>query len=251
MEKFFIKYHKNKYPLMTNQDIIKLVYQETLGPNHIILTKETTLKYILNELNESNNDNNNLYEYIGPNYVRMDIHKYYKYYNEVESLNDLFFNSISTNNDKEILRNNLKDLLPYDVLNEYNLEPVSHSEIFRKSYFPHYRIIKSTFLTLDNKLKQITNFIDKLPSKSLISLEGRCASGKTTLCDNIKDKYTILAIDDFFLPFKSKTKERLEEIGGNINYELVKETLKSLKDSLCNNSKTFTYTAFDCSTQEY
>ena len=250
MKDIFLKYHLNKYPLMNHIDIIKLIYQEVMGPNHIIKSKELALEYIKKELNETHNDNN-LYEYLGGNYLRMDIHKYHHYFNELDSFLELFMNSLSQYNDIKLLENVLNDILSSDELNEYNYLPVSHSESYRNTYLPHYRIIKSSLITLEHKIIQMTNFIDKLPSKSIISLEGRCASGKSTLSENVKDKYTIISIDDFFLPMKLKTKERLSEIGGNINYELVKTTLENLKVSLENNIKEFTYKAFDCSKQEF
>ena len=251
MKKFFLQYHLNKYPHMTNQDIIKLIYQETLGPNHIIVSKESALKYISEELSLENNFSNNLYEYLGPNYVRLDIHKYYQYYNTIEPLCELLIESTCKNNDIEKLRNNLEEILSKDALSNYNFLPVSHSDQYREKYLPHYRIIKSSFITFDHKVKQITNYIDQLPINSIISLEGRCASGKTTLCNSINHLYTIIPIDDFFLPIKLKTKERLNEIGGNINYELIKEMLIELKDAISTKKETFSYKAFNCSTQEY
>ena len=46
MKDIFLKYHLNKYPLMNHIDIIKLIYQEVMGPNHIIKSKELALEYI-------------------------------------------------------------------------------------------------------------------------------------------------------------------------------------------------------------
>lgn len=251
MNNIFLKYHLKKYPLMNNQDIIKLVYQEVMGPNHIIKSFEIALKYIANELNDSSDANNNLYEYLGKNYVRMDIHNYFKFYKNVESLCDLFVSSLCVKDNRNELKETLESLLSLEEIKDYNYLPVSHSEIFRNAYLPHYRIIKSSFLTLEHRFFQLSNFMDKLPSKSIVALEGRCASGKSSICDKIKDKYTILPIDDFFLPIYLKSKDRLEEIGGNINYELVKDTLIDLKESLRLGKLNFTYKAFDCSKQEY
>lgn len=251
MTLIFLKYHLKKYPLMNNQDIIKLVYQEVMGPNHIIKSYEMALKYITNELNDLYNTNNNLYEYLGNNYVRMDIHNYFKYYNNLDSLCDLFISSLCDNDNKNELEETLTSLLSPAELKGYNYLPVSHSEAFRNAYLPHYRIIKSSLLTLEHRVIQLSNFMDKLPNKSIVALEGRCASGKSSICDKIKDRYTVIPIDDFFLPSFLKNKERLEEIGGNINYELVKDTLINLKESLRLEKLDITYKAFDCSRQEY
>lgn len=247
----FLKYHLKKYPKMTNQDIIKLIYQETLGPNHIISDQNRVLNYLQKELEENHNLFNNLYEYIGTNYVRMDIHKYYQYFNNIDTLFNLFLNSLSPNQDLNLLKDTLNNFLTIDDLKDYNYLPVSHSDIYKSSYLPHYRIIKSSLLTIEHKVIQLDNYLSLLPSKSIISLEGRCASGKSTITSKLKHKYTIIPIDDFFLPINLKTKERLNEIGGNINYELVKKMLVELKQALKRNLEVFSYSAFDCSKQEY
>ena len=247
----FLKYHLKKYPKMTNQDIIKLIYQETLGPNHIISDQNRVLNYLQKELEENHSLFNNLYEYIGTNYVRMDIHKYYQYFNNIDTLLNLFFNSLSPNQDLNLLKDTLNNFLTIEDLKDYNYLPVSHSDIYKSSYLPHYRIIKSSLLTIEHKVIQLDNYLSLLPSKSIISLEGRCASGKSTITSKLKHKYTIIPIDDFFLPINLKTKERLNEIGGNINYELVKKMLVELKQALKRNLEVFSYSAFDCSKQEY
>ena len=247
----FLKYHLKKYPKMTNQDIIKLIYQETLGPNHIISDQNRVLNYLQKELEENHSLFNNLYEYLGTNYVRMDIHKYYQYFNNIDTLFNLFLNSLSPNQDLNLLKDTLNNFLTIDDLKDYNYLPVSHSDIYKSSYLPHYRIIKSSLLTIEHKVIQLDNYLSLLPSKSIISLEGRCASGKSTITSKLKHKYTIIPIDDFFLPINLKTKERLNEIGGNINYELVKKMLVELKQALKRNLGVFSYSAFDCSKQEY
>ncbi|MBQ2891449.1 MAG: hypothetical protein IJE45_00995 [Bacilli bacterium] len=247
----FLKYHLKKYPKMTNQDIIKLIYQETLGPNHIISDQNRVLNYLQKELEENHNLNNNLYEYIGTNYVRMDIHKYYQYFNSLDLFVDLFFKSLSLNQDLSLLKETLNNFLSKEDLKDYNYLPVSHSDIYRSSYLPHYRIIKSSLLTIEHKVIQLDNYLSLLPNKTIISLEGRCASGKSTITSKLKHKYTVIPIDDFFLPINLKTKERLNEIGGNINYELVKKMLVELKQALKRNLEVFSYSAFDCSKQEY
>ena len=63
--KAYIKYHKNKYPKMTTQDIVKLLYQNHFGPGHFIKDIETIKNYYNHESNIINvNINNNLYEHI-------------------------------------------------------------------------------------------------------------------------------------------------------------------------------------------
>ena len=253
MKNIFIDYHLKKYPKMTTQDLIKLVYQEVLGPTHIITSDNLVLikNYILNELKETKNPNENLYEYLGNNYIRMNIHKYNDLGFNFDDFLNLFVNSNQKVSDLNCFKTTINNLLTKEDLKDYNYQPINHSSSFKEAYLPHYRIILSKYLTLEHKLSQIKNYLSSLPSKQIIALEGRCASGKTTISNYLKEDYTIIEVDDFFLPMNKKTNERLSEIGGNINYELIHETLKKLKEAIQNNEQTFTYLAFDCSCQAF
>ncbi|WP_310603905.1 hypothetical protein [Anaerosporobacter sp.] len=59
----------------------------------------------------------------------------------------------------------------------------------------------------------------------LIGIDGKCASGKTTLGYYLKGVYdcNLFHLDDFFLQEHQRTKERLAQIGGNVDYERFKE----------------------------
>ena len=95
------------------------------------------------------------------------------------------------------------------------------------------------------KIKQLQNYINSFNDFTIIALEGKCASGKTTLTHLLKD-VTIIDVDEFFLRKELKTKERLDEIGGNIDYDLYEQCLKKIKQN-----EYITYTIFDCQTQSY
>ena len=64
-------------------------------------------------------------------------------------------------------------------------------------------------------------------STILVAIEGRCASGKTTLGKYLYDNYpcSLFHMDDFFLQPNQRTRERLEEIGGNVDYERFKREI--------------------------
>ena len=59
----------------------------------------------------------------------------------------------------------------------------------------------------------------------IIAIDGRCASGKTTLAALIQEKTgcNVIHADDFFLRKEQRTQERLEEAGGNIDYERLRD----------------------------
>ncbi|MBS5065025.1 MAG: hypothetical protein KHZ58_14750 [Hungatella hathewayi] len=55
----------------------------------------------------------------------------------------------------------------------------------------------------------------------VIAIDGRCGSGKTTLGLLLQEIYgcNLFHMDDFFLRPEQRTEERLQEIGGNVDYE--------------------------------
>lgn len=55
----------------------------------------------------------------------------------------------------------------------------------------------------------------------LIGIDGMCAAGKTTLGFYLQSIFecNLFHMDDFFLRNHQRTKERLKEVGGNVDYE--------------------------------
>lgn len=80
----------------------------------------------------------------------------------------------------------------------------------------------------------------------LIAIDGRCGSGKSTLAKRLASDLSsnLFHMDDFYLPKARKTKERLKEAGGNVDYERFKDEVLEKIDS------DFTYQIFDCKRQE-
>lgn len=96
----------------------------------------------------------------------------------------------------------------------------------------------------DEKFKKAK--IENETEPVLIGIDGMCASGKTTLCAEISEKYdcNIFHMDDFFLRPEQRTPERLREIGGNVDYERFREeVLAPLKKGA-----PFSYRSFSCRT---
>lgn len=82
----------------------------------------------------------------------------------------------------------------------------------------------------------------------LIAIDGRCASGKSTLATYLRKKCgcNIIQMDHFFLRPEQRTAERLNEPGGNVDYErFLKEVLIPLKQG-----EKFSYRPYDCQKQE-
>jgi len=99
------------------------------------------------------------------------------------------------------------------------------------------------FLRLKNEIDNLLRMYDKV----IVAIDGRCTSGKSTMGERLLREYdlNLFHMDDFFLPITRKTKERMEEIGGNVDYERVlNEIILPLKSG-CD----FSYRPFDCSIQ--
>ncbi|NLY46334.1 MAG: uridine kinase [Tissierella sp.] len=97
------------------------------------------------------------------------------------------------------------------------------------------------------KLIEIFESIDQLISKSdfmCIAIEGNSGAGKSTLAKFINSMYdsNLFHMDDFFLRPEQKTKHRLNEVGGNIDYERFNmEVINGLKSNL-----EFEYQTYNC-----
>ena len=68
---------------------------------------------------------------------------------------------------------------------------------------------------------QKVNELLKNKERIVIAIDGRCTSGKTTLAKALAGALSapFVSCDDFFLPKEKRTKERLLEIGGNMERE--------------------------------
>ena len=68
---------------------------------------------------------------------------------------------------------------------------------------------------------QKVNELLKNKERIVIAIDGRCTSGKTTLAKALAEALSapVVSCDDFFLPKEKRTKERLSEIGGNMERE--------------------------------
>jgi uridine kinase len=89
---------------------------------------------------------------------------------------------------------------------------------------------------------------DKEKERILIAIDGKCASGKSTLGIYLKNEFdaNLFHMDDFFLQKHQRTKERLAEVGGNVDYERFKEEVLNPLQA----GKVVEYRMFDCSDLE-
>lgn len=102
---------------------------------------------------------------------------------------------------------------------------------------------------MKNKIEITAKFINRLlaDKRLLIAIDGRCAAGKTTFakCLQGRCESNVFHMDDFFLPPTMRTEERLNEPGGNVDYErFLYEVLLPLYTG-----QSFIYHPYDCKTQ--
>lgn len=81
----------------------------------------------------------------------------------------------------------------------------------------------------------------------LVAIDGRSGSGKSTLAEVLKARFggNVFHMDDFFLRPEQRTTERLEEIGGNVDYERFAGVLQQIKQG-----KQISYRVYDCKKQQ-
>lgn len=116
---------------------------------------------------------------------------------------------------------------------------------------------KSLEKELDKNLDQsLTYTIERIQQlltvkeSVIIGIDGNCASGKTTIASLLGNYFPsiIIHMDDFFLPSNLRSKERYEEIGGNIHYE---RFLEEVDAGIKGEEKSFSYRIFSCKAMDY
>lgn len=95
---------------------------------------------------------------------------------------------------------------------------------------------------------EIENRFEK-NKKLVIGIDGNSAAGKTTFAGLLKEKYgcEVISMDEFFLPAKLRTKERLGEPDGNVHYERFEQ--EAVKGILSRQG--FDYRVFSCHEMDY
>lgn len=89
--------------------------------------------------------------------------------------------------------------------------------------------------------------LSEAKGRAIIALDGRCASGKTTLAARLRERcgWSVVHMDHFFLRPQQRTPERYAQPGGNVDHErFLEEVLLPL-----GRGERPVYRPFDCRTQ--
>lgn len=151
--------HFDRYPEMTPQDAVKLVYQSAFGPGHLLADPERARAFLHRELEETPARAGAVYEPIGGGYARLHLAAAKAEGMAETEIFAAFFRAANRQTPGKAAFEQGLSLLeglaaagqtPFsaealaDYLARYRAEGcpmVSHSEIYRNAYRPAYRVV--------------------------------------------------------------------------------------------------------------
>lgn len=150
--------HPDQYPLMEPADAVKLIYQNEFGCGHMITDPSICLSYLHQEYHEAKKAPIAVrWEPIGNGFARIYLSSLTE--TELEALGQAFLHTGATHHGSlaqflhklDVLRDlTTQGQLPFDLaaLDAYlipyaqsNYPAVSHSESYRNTYHPAYRVV--------------------------------------------------------------------------------------------------------------
>ncbi len=247
------------HPSLQPADIVKLCYQAAFGAEHLLSDLDAARSYLEKEYARTEACDVPLCEPISDNVCRINLGGWKSTAMPLEWLFKMFVSSASVRGgSEELFREYLEtaEKVIYDkgifsaaLWNDFLCEylksggAVHHSEEYRKNEKPAYRIAGRRFARLLPILQKVS-----AEKPSVIAIDGRAASGKSTMAADLVDILgaAVIHMDDFFLPPTLRTSQRLDTPGGNIHYErFIEEVLPHLSDP-----DGFSYRIFDCGIME-
>ena len=157
-------FHFARYPKMTPQDAVKLLYQSAFGPGHLLRDEDMARNRLAEELAATQESNSPLLEDIGGGYARLYLGAAKRANLPLEEIFARFlFSAQAACPGKAAFATGLSCLealtaqgrAPFDsaaleaYLTEYRAEGcpmVSHSQTYRDHYHPAYRVVKNDVL---------------------------------------------------------------------------------------------------------
>lgn len=252
--------HYQAYPDLKIRDIFKFIFQSSFGCEHLVTDEKTATEYVSREY-ENITPGRFLTDALDGDYSRVHLSWITKGI-DVKTLGRLFFlSAVKESDGDDKLAKKLQAVrelvscgdLPFspeeteaEILKwqSEGFPAVHHSDAFRERYKPSYRVISNRFVPYLQLLAELDKRLKA--GRVIMAVEGGCASGKSTLGEALKRVYgcTLFHADDFFLQPHQRTKERLFEVGGNLDRERLEgEVLIPLSEN-----RAVDYRRFDCAT---
>lgn len=253
----------NRHPSAQPQDVVKLCYQAALGGEHLLTDVRRAKEYFDREFVAVTAKDTDIYEKISDDFCRVNLSAWKSCALPAEWLFSMFVLSNGNNGgsleDYLVIAENAvsqnKAAFSFgeweNYLSEYKkagCPAVHHSEQYRKSEQPSYRIVSCRCLRMLPILQKLAQ-TKVTAGPTVIAIDGRAASGKSTVAKLLEDILgaDVIHMDDFFLPPALRCEDRLREVGGNVHYErFAEEVLPHLK-----RTDAFTYRIFDCGIMDY
>ena len=234
--------HLARHPQALAEDTVKFLFQALLGVGHLLGSRETVEQFIARETQDQHPSLvEPLAETISPCWFRLNLRRAMAEGLTVQNIAALMLASHATTQftREDVLHviRNTADICSMaiskkelDRITEPGWLP-SHSENYRRAYHPAYRLISADWLPLMPAICKIAQKSVK-SGHLLVTLDGPCASGKTTLAEKLAKVFdaAVIHTDDFVVPHAKKTPERLAIPGGNCDWErLVQEVIAPWK----------------------
>lgn len=234
--------HYIQYPLMTETDLLKLLYQEAYGPGHLVTDTEVFLERLENE-NDSFSRQECRTERIGSHFSRfypnrlnqnqkkMILRMVQMSSDYVHDSEKLFAEGIELVCE-EIRKGKLQlseEMLRNQVLHweKTGRQPFSHSERYRNAYQPHYRVMLDAFARNFSLFERVGEMLSEHADRMVVAIDGKCATGKSSLAELMARFFdgVVFHMDEFYLRKNQRTPERYREPGGNVDYERFQEEI--------------------------
>lgn len=228
-----IQLEKQLHPFSTRQDLYKLIVQSCLGNGHSITSPEDSFQALQKEKSIAGKDS---LQEIGNGFIRVPL----SYMKEEDLLlwNELFIESAKKRSTRRIFDQALQN---YGFVDQ---GIVSHSQEYKEHYDPHYRVFRKEYVDYFEVFKVA---LHALQEHRVLSIDGPCASGKTTIGKILSSflECPCIHMDDYFLQANQRTAQRLEEPGGNIDYERFHQEI----NDAWNQNQPIHMRSYDCSSQ--
>lgn len=252
-----------RYSDLTPQDVCKAVFQEVLGPGHLIADEGAAEAHIRQELaSVLPTGSPELVEPLGGRFFRLHLGALKCSGLSVRTLTRLLMLSteVETGDRAEIdagvdamvrlagegkLGFSAAEAREYADRWRADGYPICHhSDRFREKYAPTYRVLAGQITALLPLLCRLDGRLRE-GKRTILAIDGMSGAGKSSLAQILKDVYgcAVFHADDYFPRAEQRTPERMRQPGGNLDRERLRD---EILEPLASGAEEITFRPFDC-----